>query len=131
MLWMTKTGRDTKNTHCSVPHKLYSIHQIIHSSHACKVELLVYVSILPAWGSLKSVASATNFLSATAQCKFLSNSVQFYRESCKKVVSTCGKISKRRYQNNQEFQEFTNKPDKNFQKMILCTLAVPRISLGI
>ena len=87
----------------SYTHIDYSIHQIIHSSHACKVELLVYVSILPAWGSLKSVASATNFLTATAQCKFLSNSVQFYRESCKKFVSKFGKISKRRYQNHQEF----------------------------
>ena len=107
MLWMTKQGGTQKipTVLCrtSYTHIDYSIHQIIHSSHACKVELLVYVSILPAWGSLKS---ATNFLTTTAQFKFLSNSVQFYRARIlgisrimQKFVSSCGKISKRRYQN--------------------------------
>ena len=86
----------------SYTHIDYSIHQIIHSSHACKVELLVYVSILPAWGSLKSVESATNFLTETAQCKFLSNSVQ-------------GNHAKRLFQNVERSASVDIKIIKNFK----------------
>ena len=136
-LWMTKTGRTQKipTVLCrtSYTHIDYSIHQIIHSSHACKVELLVYVSILPAWGSLKS---ATNFLTATAQytffCQIQSNSIG-NPESCEKVVSKVERSASVDIKIIENFKNFKSSPINRTEisQNWYCALSVPRISLGI
>ena len=134
--WQKQGGTQKISTvlcRTSYTHIDYSIHQIIHSSHACKVELLVYVSILPAWGSLKS---ATNFLTATAQytffCQIQSNSIG-NPESCEKVVSKVERSASVDIKIIENFKNFKSSPINRTEisQNWYCALSVPRISLGI
>ena len=106
---------------------------------------------MQSWASSICIDFASlGFLKECSECNELPNRLRLHNVSfCQIQSNFIGNHAKKLFQNVERsasvdikiiknFKYFKNsptnlcnKPDRNFQKMILCTLAVPRISLGI